>query len=77
MKHEKGVQQNTMLNMITLALHGKKAGFEKARIPSLQLDCDDLSTYTLSESSPLHLNFMFSLYLKTLFWSKRKAADLL
>jgi uncharacterized coiled-coil DUF342 family protein len=28
-KLEKGVQQNTMLNMITLALHGKKAGFEK------------------------------------------------
>jgi hypothetical protein len=28
-KREKGVQQNAMLNMITLALHGKKQGFEK------------------------------------------------
>jgi hypothetical protein len=28
-KKEKGVQQNSMFNLITLALHGKKAGFEK------------------------------------------------
>merc|ERR1719424_1142057 len=57
-KKEQGVQTNAMLNLITMALHGKKAGFEKVvqmvdkllgQLAKEQVDDDEHKKWCLQE----------------------------